>query len=479
MNTKFFEEFSDNTEVKLYFNQIKRLVEAGQNTDDFKDFYLPMVEKSRVHKGSCFLSVIIRTQGKRRDGLREALLCLNAQSCQDFEIILIGHKLEPEQEKIVDEILEDQEEEFRKKIRYFKLNRDGRAAPLNFGFANAYGQYAAVYDDDDILFADWVKNFKKAAEKNYGRILHSYAFSQNWMNTERLGYRATGAPAANYCLDFNIIDQLVVNRCPLMTLAFPVNMFQELGLMFDETLNVTEDWEYFMRLAFMCGVSDIRESTAIYRFWDNIETSATLHNQDDWSKTYQKIQESFNERSALLPCGSTQRLIAMLTGQNVPVAEGPRGVLSKLYYSIGDPFHENNCIIACNDKLMPQFDLWFLFEEKRDDVTAMRFDLTEDGLFGIKDLEIVIWFTNGEKHVLNVADDCVHNGVNYKDMIVFLHEDPEIVWEFKDERSVDVIHISGTMTRSLPRSWLLRILEALMMLSSRSKRKQLHEKGLF
>ena len=48
--------------------------------------------------------------------MREALLCLQAQECQDFEILLIAHKADEEHGKLIEEILEDQEEEFRKKI---------------------------------------------------------------------------------------------------------------------------------------------------------------------------------------------------------------------------------------------------------------------------------------------------------------------------------------------------------------------------
>lgn len=66
--------------------------------------------------------------------MREALLCLQAQECQDFEILLIAHKADEEHGKLIEEILEDQEEEFRKKIRFFRLNEGTRTTPLNYGF---------------------------------------------------------------------------------------------------------------------------------------------------------------------------------------------------------------------------------------------------------------------------------------------------------------------------------------------------------
>ena len=43
-----------------------------------------------------FLSVVMRTQGKRIEMLREAVLCLWAQTCQDFEVLIMGHNLDGE-----------------------------------------------------------------------------------------------------------------------------------------------------------------------------------------------------------------------------------------------------------------------------------------------------------------------------------------------------------------------------------------------
>lgn len=477
MNIDFLKEFSDSTEIAKYLTQIKKTIEENKE-GLFKEKYFPIIEQNNKRE-TCFLSVIIRTQGKREDGLREALLCLQAQSCQDFEIILIGHKLEDSHAKVVNEILEDQSLEFRQKIRYYELNEGGRATPLNFGFAHSHGRYAAIFDDDDILFANWVESFKKCSENNEGRILHAYAFSQNWKNVEDRGYRAESAPLSNYCLDFNLINQLVINRCPLMTLAFPVKMFQQLGMTFNEKLNVTEDWEYFMRMAFLCGVSDIRAATAIYRFWENIETSATLHKQEDWDETYHAIQDGFDKNSIILPAGNIRPIIGMLSGKNNSLTnENGNPNFSRLYFSDGKPFDDINCIVACNDQTLPKFDVWFIFEEKHDDLQAMRFDLCENGMFILNDIEIVVWLTNGEKKIIPI-EECVHNGIDYRGSIVFLHEDPEIVWNWNDERLVDVVHISGNISQSLPRNKYITRLESLLGYKARAKKKAFSKKGLF
>lgn len=54
-----------------------------------------------------FLSVVTRTQGRRLDTLRDALLCLSAQSDQDFEVVVVGHRLDPERILAVERVIED------------------------------------------------------------------------------------------------------------------------------------------------------------------------------------------------------------------------------------------------------------------------------------------------------------------------------------------------------------------------------------
>ena len=430
-------------------------------------------------KSEPFLSVIIRTQGKRPDGLREALLCLNVQSNQNFEILLIAHKASVAQKKSIAEILDDQEENIKSKLRYFELDEGTRTTPINFGFAHAWGMYAAIFDDDDILFDNWVESFWKIHTGNEGRILHSYAFAQNWANIKKIGYRAESAPIASYCVPYDFLSQFTVNRCPLMTLAFPVRIFQKWGVIFNEELNVMEDWEYFTRTASICGVSDCCEPTAIYRFWQNIETSATLHDEDAWSNSYKEIQNSFDRKNIIFPVGSEGKIINMFEKQNnFGQLESQSALTSTFYYSKGSSFNEQMQIKAISEKEYPEFDIWFLLEQKMKDIKAMRFDICEEGLFVLENIEIVVWFTNGEKRIVDFKD-CVHTGINYGSAILFLYPDPEIVWEWEDERMVDVIHISGKISRNVSKNAAFTLMGNLLPIKDIFKKRELHKKGYF
>ena len=64
----------------------------------------------------------------------------------------------------------------------------------------------------------------------------------------------------------------------------------------------------------------------------------------------------------------------------------------------------------------------------------------------LKNFSVDIWFTNGEKKVLTL-EDCVHNGLETKEGVFFINSDPEIVWELKDERLLDVVNVKGEFER--------------------------------
>ena len=262
-------------------------------------------------------------------------------------------------------------------------------------------------------------------------------------------------------------------------MAFPVNIFQKVGVIFDEKLNVTEDWEYFMRSAFVCGVSDICEPAAIYRFWNNIETSATLHDQENWMQTYKAIQESYNNRDIVLPAGNIKRIIELMSDKaDMDFSHGKGETLSRLYYGIKGGFSSNECISAVNKEAYPDIDVWFLFEEKRSDINAMRVDLCREGLFVLRDFNIDIWFTNGEKKVLSIKD-CIHNGIEYKDAVFFINPNPEIVWELEDKREVDVVNVKGQLSRKITPLPIINRWASIFPLGKFIKKRRMHSKGYF
>ena len=72
-------------------------------------FYPKYAELSDLNKteDDLFLSVVMRTQGKRPEALKEVLLNLVGQTNQNFEVVILAHKIEKEKELNVKSILNE------------------------------------------------------------------------------------------------------------------------------------------------------------------------------------------------------------------------------------------------------------------------------------------------------------------------------------------------------------------------------------
>ena len=140
--------FAKNTLLSEYMAHLAEL--SNENKSYYEQKYKNNVDEK--DKDSIFLSVIMRTQGKRIDELRECFLCLEAQTDDDFEIILICHKATEENARKVKSVIEEQSDKLKEKVFFLELNEGTRATPINYGISYARGRYFAIYDDDDILF---------------------------------------------------------------------------------------------------------------------------------------------------------------------------------------------------------------------------------------------------------------------------------------------------------------------------------------
>lgn len=258
-----------------------------------------------------FLSVVMRTQGRRIQELREALLCLAAQTCDDFEVILIAHRTTPQEQVAIERVVEDQPPHLRARVRLTLLDEGGRSAPLNLGLRMAHGRYVAAFDDDDIVLAHWVEAFKQAEQDNSERILRGVVLRQSVaMSVVRgmEGVKALDAPEAIFDPEFSLAHHLVENQTPLFSFAFPRSLHVDLGLEFDDSLTTTEDWQFLLRAAQLTGVTDIARTVAVYQWWHRRESSRTLHEPEEWAQNRIAIDQLIDSRPLLLPAGETHQL---------------------------------------------------------------------------------------------------------------------------------------------------------------------------
>lgn len=282
--------------------------------------------------GAPFLSVLLRTQGKRIEPLKDALLCLSAQTDESFEVIVVDHDADETGAVAVREAIAAQPARFRERIRVVEVSGGSRAKPLNAGVAAARGEYIAVYDDDDLVFANWVEELHNGAERGGGRLVRGMVANQTvrpelWPQDQE-GFRSLSWPKAEYPAEFDQLAHLVVNYSPFMSWAFPRRLFAQFGFRFDEELSVCEDWDVILRGSLLCGVEDTGEITAIYRRWEGGASSYTLHSADSWKWSEARVIEKLNASVVLLGPGSVEKVRELL---------GDRGAREHLAALINSP----------------------------------------------------------------------------------------------------------------------------------------------
>lgn len=274
-------------------------------------------EKARAERAP-FLSIITRTQGRRPSALRDVLLCLAAQTCQDFELLIVGHKLDLQAQLSVEKIIFDMPADLHGRIRFVRVDHGNRTTPLNIGFSAARGSYVTILDDDDLPFGHWVQSFRDGAVASPGKIVRTVAVRQETDEVRTMfsgnlgGPRATGGFDAIYPKSFDFFEHLRTNHTPGLAMAFPRAVFSEMNVRFDESLTTAEDWDFMMRAAFLCGVHSVESVTCAYRWWQSHETSRVLHGPQEWRENHNNILGKMNRQVVLLPAGSTRRICELM-----------------------------------------------------------------------------------------------------------------------------------------------------------------------
>lgn len=276
-----------------------------------------------------FLSVLVRTQGRRPAALEDTLLTLAAQSCQDFEVLVLAHDPAEGTLAALQEMVAAFHPRFAERVRVLAVEGGGRARPLNEGARAARGRYLAMLDDDDIAFAHWVASFKKAAERAPGHVARACVATQlvrllpgAWDGAD--GYEVVSRPHVDYPIEFDYLDHLVDNRTPNNGYAVPRAAVLDLGLGWDESLPVLEDWDHLMRTVAVCGVESSPTVSALLRTWTEGGSSKTLHDEESWKDAHRRVEERHTAAPVLLQRGAAARLRARAARDDVADRERAR-----------------------------------------------------------------------------------------------------------------------------------------------------------
>ncbi|NLG11248.1 MAG: methyltransferase domain-containing protein [Coriobacteriaceae bacterium] len=450
---------SADTTVYKYLDWLKGTFDPHATVNQFIRAYLAMPRRSvsAPEDQAPFLSVIIRTQGKRPEALSETLLCLTAQTMTDFEVLVLGHKVDVEHQLIVEKAIGDTPEWLRNQIRFIKVDRGGRATPLHIGFAQAKGDYIAILDDDDLLFDNWIEVFHDLAASAPGTILHSFAVTQEWETTSidnrHQDLCSIGPISDIYCKEFDVIDQLKTNYCPASSYAIPRYIYQHLNINFNLELDTTEDWDLLMRSALLCGVSESRKVTFLYRLWKNGDNSRVLHDSVEWQENYDLIRIQLNRTPFIMPPGYIYRLGDLLEGKTQIRFSEEEQVYSKvigkkrepvLYLDLGEGFSEKSRYGATQTSP----NTWQFSSIPPAHQRALRLDPGDFGSMTISELLIDVLSESGETKRFS-ARDVDTNGYVVGNRILFLQDDPQITLILDIPAIIKTVTVSYQRTESV------------------------------
>jgi hypothetical protein len=290
-----------------------------------------------------FLSVLLRTQGRRNGNLLEALTSLAAQTSNDFEVLLLVHSRDRSVLTASADLVRDFDAEFADRVRVIEVTGGGRTRPLNVGIDEAAGSHLAFLDDDDLAKERWVEAFKDGAATAPGAVIRSIAVDMKIRpsNGSRAPYVTIGGLEAEHAPAFDLSEHLYTNRTPLCSFAVPRAAVEEMQLRFDEELPVLEDWDFLIRASMLVGVHDTAEVTSVYHRWIGGESALSTVSDAVWAETRLKIQRQLDSAPLLFPKGSASSVSAL--GSRIHALEAE---LDQTRHQVHDALRQRNALWA-------------------------------------------------------------------------------------------------------------------------------------
>lgn len=243
------------------------------------------------------VSVIVRTKD-RPQLLTEAILSVLAQSYRPIELVIINDG-GSDVHDLLQELLASHHE-----VSLIYLHNHisvGRSQAANMGLDAANGQFSLFLDDDDYLDADHIQGLISAhckhpydAASKLGAF-HCRARAVACKNSSEQIISIQGGTLGEYQLFYQ-------NIMPILTVLFPTRI-RDLGVRFDQSLDLFEDWDFWLQLQQHCHFIFVDQLSCAYRIH---QASSGVREQKQRNQAYSDIYEKW------LPTMSQNAMTAML-----------------------------------------------------------------------------------------------------------------------------------------------------------------------
>lgn len=272
---------NETVKVRLHYGQKAQLKKLDYTK--YKSTFLVFTSKEQP-----LISVIIPTFN-RPDKLKDAIASALAQSYKNIEVIVVN-----DAGKDVADVIKQFND-----VRVNLINQEtnkGLSASRNIGIKAAKGEYIALLDDDDIFYS----NHLQIALNNFSdehRVIYSDAVRNSYVKVGKVFTLQN--QSVPYSIDYDRNKLLIGNIAPVNCFVFEKSLAIKVGL-FDESLPVLEDWDFWLRFSSVTGFKHVRENTVQVN-WYNDGSTMTSSKGKDFEETRKLINQKYEAEIKSIP----------------------------------------------------------------------------------------------------------------------------------------------------------------------------------
>ena len=259
----------------------------GRKLKDF--FTLKKLTNVLNQKEDVLVSVVVRTKN-RPELLYEALSSIRSQTYQNIEVIIVNDG-GIDVQNVIDQFQAGLQ------IKYIQYSQSkGRSSAANIGLSEASGSLLGFLDDDDIFYHDHISTLVEQIELEPSiELVYSDCDLMRYEEgaTEFLDSNVVNAQSYKG-VNFDRDQLYQMNYIPIMTALFTRSVLERSGYM-DESLDVFEDWDLWIRMSLHSDFKRVPIVTCNYRIIEERDYNYL----DGQTKIYEKYWQIYTPKNVI------------------------------------------------------------------------------------------------------------------------------------------------------------------------------------
>lgn len=277
------------------------------------------------------LSLLLVTAAGREALLADALLALDAQTCQDFEVVVLVLDALGAEVRATQRLVSEFGESLAGRTQVAGVRGASRPRALSLGVARARGRYVTVLDDEVLPFAHLVETYASLSAGSAGRVLRVLPAEQAarpvaWPDGHE-GFVAVEGARTPWPASFDLLAELCDELSPPESYALPRSCFADLGIVHEESLGASAEWHALVQAALCCGVACAEGEPATLRRAGALGPLPGAPTPGEVARARARARARLDETPLLLPPGSARTIRELLAraGTGATLADRPAG----------------------------------------------------------------------------------------------------------------------------------------------------------